>query len=422
MKFPRYLLFTVLSLLFVVLLTVSGGQTNAQVQNDRTAGYEVVARLNEWRLSLGLAPFKLNETLTELAFYQADYIRTLRTIPSGPAIHVGRNGEGITERALYDQFDWPTYGRPEQIAIGEIAAVNDIEGAFAFWHSSKPHRETVINPTYREVGVAAIQRGTNTIYVVVLGSRPDVLPVLIDPRDETTLYMTRDYYRFNSGREPLLLPTEVRFFDESGRPLNNGAWTDWSDTMQLPTGAEDRIYILYTDGDQEALTEVDLARDWVILPGYIPAAQSAESFAFATPVIIPTSTPEPPRAELRIVYDDQSLAIINVAGKNISLRGITLNYDGGVTNMGFWSQQSDVPLDSFPANHCLQTWSGIVDSVPPEQPDGCRVLRSGRGSLRPEERFWLTETFEVRRQGIVLAICTPEAGRCEADYEVPLAE
>jgi hypothetical protein len=422
MKRSRFLYFAVLFLVPIVLVMVSGGQTSAQAQNDVPAGYEVVARLNEWRLSLGLAPFKLNETLNELAFYQADYIRTLRTIPDGVAIHTGRDGEGITTRALYDQFEWPTYGRPEQIAIGEIAAVNDIDGAFAFWRSSKPHRETVINPTYREVGVAAIQRGPSMIYVVVLGSRPNVLPALIDPSDETTLYLTRDYYRFNSGRPPLLEPTEVRFFDEAGRPLNGGEWVDWSPTMELPSDAGDEIYVLYTDGEQEAMSEVDLRRDWVILPGFIPAAQVDSGLGFATPVLIPTSTPEPPRPELRVVYDDESLAIINVSGRNISLRGVTLNHEGGVINMGFWSQQTEVPLDAFPANNCLQMWSALADDFPPGQPDGCRVLRSGRGSLQPEERFWLTETFEVRRQGTLLAVCRPEDGECVADYDIPLED
>ena len=350
-------------LLVIVLMTIGATPIAAQAQNDLDEANQVLATLNEWRLSLNLPPFKPNETLADLAFYQADYIRTLRNIPNGSAIHVGRDGEGITQRAQYDQFDWPTYGRPEQIAVGEIAAVNDIDGAFAFWHSSKPHRETVINPTYREVGVAAIPHNFGYIYVVVLGSRPNVLPALVDPRDEKTLYLTRDYYRFNSGKPPLLEPTQIRLFDEAGRPLNDGEWMDWSPTITVPDGAGNKVYILYTDGEQETMSEVDLRRDWVVLPGYIPAAQALSPFAFATAVVIPTATPEPPRPELLIVYDDQSLSIVNVAGKNISLRNVTLVHDSGTLTMAFWSQASQVPLDSFPPGQCLQVWSGIVELV-----------------------------------------------------------
>ena len=40
--------------------------------------------------------------------------------------------------------------------------------------------------------------------------------------------------------------------------------------------------------------------------------------------------------------------------------------------------------------------------------------------MQPDERFWLTESFEVRRRGKLLAVCEPDAGECEADYDMPL--
>ncbi len=391
---------------------------SAAADRDQQAAYEAVARLNEWRLGLGLAPLKWNDTLADLAFYQADYVRTLHPIPDEEAIHVGRNGEGVRQRALYDPFDWPTYGRPEQIVVGEIAAVNDLDSAVAFWKSSKPHRETVINPAYREVGAVAIPHPYGYIYFVDLGSRPNVLPALLDPRDDKTLYLTDDQYKFHTGNPPLSHPTQVRFFDSAGRPLLAGVWINWAPSMTIPENAGDKLYVMYTDDTQQTLAEVDLAQDRIILPGYIPTPPPVVS-AGGTPEIIATSTPEPPRPELAVVYDDTSLSIINIASKPVSLRGLRLVSGTSQLTMQWWLDVSDVPLDAFPPNNCLQTWSGEVTSNPPGPHYPCTLRRSGRGNMKPADRFWLNSSFTVQRGGRVLATCEVGAGQCDVDFDLP---
>jgi uncharacterized protein YkwD len=421
MKSRRHIVFITIIVLFASLIALglnSGGVVTAEATRDEQAAYEAVAQLNEWRLSLGLAPLKWNDTLADLAFYQADYVRTLHPIPDEEAIHVGRNGEGVRQRALYDPFDWPTYGRPDQIVIGEIAAVNDLEGAVAFWKSSKPHRETVINPAYREVGAVAIPHPYGYIYFVDLGGRPNVLPVLADPRNDI-LYLTDDPYKFHTGNPPLSHPTQVRLFDEAGRPLLDGKWIDWAPTIPIPENAGSKLYVLYTDGTQEAMSEVDLERDRVILPGYIPTPQPSFAGAGAAPEIVATSTSEPPRPELAVIYDQDSLSIVNIASKPISLRGLQLVSETNRLTMQWWLDVADVPLDAFPPNNCLQTWSGDLTSIPPSPPYPCTLRRSGRGNMRAEDRFWLQASFAVRYGGRVLATCEVGAGECDVDFDLP---
>jgi hypothetical protein len=75
-------------------LTVQGMRASAQIANDPDAALNIIAHLNAWRLEAGMWPLKPNEILNALALDQASYLSTLADIPSGNAMHVGRNGEG----------------------------------------------------------------------------------------------------------------------------------------------------------------------------------------------------------------------------------------------------------------------------------------------------------------------------------------
>ena len=244
----------------------ASGYVTAQGGDDTAAALAMIARLNEWRLEAGVTPFKPNDTLHAMALEQASYLASLTDIPSGNEMHIGRNGEGPRDRALYPQFNWATYGG--QPAIAEVAAVGTEDWAINFWKGSDIHRETITNPVVREIGVAAVTHPWGHVYIAVLGSRPDVLPALVDPRTNL-LYLTQDLWKFGPGNAP---PTHVYLFDSEGRPLNNGAAQDWAATIPIPDNTGGKLYVLYDDGSSKSLMSVDLVRDRVILPGFIPAA------------------------------------------------------------------------------------------------------------------------------------------------------
>jgi|FLYN01.1.fsa_nt_gi uncharacterized protein YkwD len=256
----------VLAVCVLVGLTMYETSVSAQAVDHPAAAQEIIAHLNEWRLAAGVPPLKPNETLQAMAFRQAYYLSTLSEIPSGNAMHLGPSGENVRERALYPEFNWPSYAG--NAAVAEVGYVGRPESALEFWRGSSLHYETITNAVVREVGAAAVPHVWGHVYIVVFGSRPNVLPALVDPRSNQ-LYLTQDTWKFGPGNIP---PMQVMLFDSAGRALNNGAWMDWSPTIPLPPDSTGSVYVLYNDGSSLSMAEVDLTRDLVLLPEFMPVA------------------------------------------------------------------------------------------------------------------------------------------------------
>lgn len=392
-------------------------------QRDAYAELTMHARLNEWRLSEDLAPLRRNGTLDSLAYLQAVYVSTQRPYPDGLAIHRGRLGEGVKERARWDSYSWPTYGMAVQIAVEEIAAIRTLDSAINFWKSSSVHRRAATNPTYREVGIAALPLSLNRyIYVVVLGARPGVLPALHDPTTGM-LRMTRESYPYGSLHPSLKNPTEYRLFDGGGQPMLDGAWQAWDEAVPVPDGASGKLYVLLTDGTYEALSEVDLRDDVAWIPTLVPTttptplptltltpSRTPTPRITATPTITPTPTPIP-GPELLLIYDDEAITLINVERFDVDMTGLEMVGVDDTLPIWYWP---DIRFYDFDPGSCIQAYSAAV-SQPPSRPRECRLMRAQRGRLLPAQRFWLEGAFEVRQGGDVIAECEPDAGRCVVD-------
>lgn len=411
-----------LVVLCLSLLFVGQELTLAQRERvmDRQAALEMLGLLNQWRLEKNLLPLKMNDTLEAMADYQARYLLTLPHMPNGAQIHVGPNGDGVLERALYKQFNWPYYNRREQLVVGEIAAVNSAAESLAFWQDSKPHRETVTNPNYREIGIAAYPHPFGHLYIAVLGARPNVLPALVHP-ETGELYLGRDTSRFVVPDRWIGQPTDVKLFDEAGRPLESD-WINWTPRLNVPENAGDELTVLYTDGDVEVASVVDMARDIIVLPGFYPPPDPALILANATPLptAAPTATPEPPGPELLIVYDDESLAVVNQSRQSVNLGRLVLRGGKFELPASWWTQVGNANIYDFPAGDCLQAWSFTVSPIMPIKPGSCHIVRSGRGNLQADQLFWVSGSFEVLWKGKVIATCKQDGGQCEADLpDVP---
>jgi hypothetical protein len=405
------------SLLFYVVPLMGAPDMQRRREPDRQAALEMLGLLNEWRLAENLLPLKMNDTLEAMATDQADFLMSMTRMPNGAAMHVGRNGEGILQRALFDQFDWPYYGRPERITVGEIAAVNSAEDALEFWHTSPPHRATVTNRGYREIGIVAYPHPFGHLYVAVLGAEPDVLPALVHP-ETGELHLSNEFSRYATWNTWIREVTGIRLFDSMGRPLF-GDWIPWAETIELPEGIGDKVYVLYTDGNIEVMSEVNLERDIIVLPGHYPPPDPALLLQL-TPqaTAAPTATPEPPRPELLILYDNRSITIINQSRRTLNLGFIELEGENFTLPMTTWSNVGNANIYQFPAGDCVQAWAG-GDFNAPRTPDECRVRRSARSNLRTSQLFWLNGDFTVLNDGQVIATCEQGARRCEAFLSRP---
>lgn len=402
-----------------LVLVFIGYQPSAFAQQSQTDfASEVLALLNTWRVEQGLWPLKVNDTLQQMALAQAEYVLSLSDVPDGSNLHFGRSGETPSQRAAAAPYNWPTYGTPEEIAIGEIAAVGNPRFALNFWKNSAIHARTALNPAYREVGIAALPHGTDYLFIVVLGGRPNVLPAFAEGDQ---LYLSNERAEGGTGDgDWIQAVTQVRLFDAEGKPITDN-WLEWQPRLTIPTTANERLFVLYSDGTYQVLTEVTLNRTvppliaQVSTPVPVPTATAVPP----TPTPIPqvNTVPETPPAEpdVLILYDTNTLTLLNVSPDSLDLSAFDMEGSGISIPFTRWTQVTDLALNDFPSGHCLQV-KGTGQDGEITMPPGCRWLRSII-TLAPAQFFWLGADFEVRQNGQVVATCEP--GRPECRVKLP---
>jgi len=414
----------------VLLAPAVSAQATTSIAN------ELIAALNAWRLEEeGLWPLKPNPLLTTLAVRQAQYVLSLPEIPDD--IHVGPGGSLPQDRAR--AAGWPVYGRPEQIAIGEIAQVGpDVDDAIAYWQSSDVHHRTVMNPAYREVGVAVLPHRYGHLFLVVFGARPNVLTASADSV-RRQLYLSDERFPGAArGTEWLFRASEVRLFDGEGRPLSD--WIPWRPVLPLPDVGGNHLFVAYRNATQETLAAVHLDSDLALLPAAVAAAPPVPTAAPPSPtvtapaptrqpaalvapsptprpstVFVPVATPTPNSlTDVLLVYDGRSLALVNVSGKPLDLTPLTIAGEAQSLALTRWQTPwLSGSLEAFPSGDCVQVWAWTETGDLP-QPGVCRFRRSVI-NVAPEARFWAAGAFALRLGDAVLATCSSGMGTCAAD-------
>lgn len=382
---------------------------------------ELAARLNLWRLSQGLGPLVYNPTLELMAADQVDYVLSLSNIPLGGDIHLGKRGEDVRQRSQFDAFKWPTYGRPEFIAVSEIAAIGSVDTAMEYWQHSEIHTRAATNPTYREVGIAARKHKSDVLFMVVIGGRPDILPALADI-DTGELYLTSE--RSTWQGEWIGEVIRYRLLDSESQPIQD--WQDWKLIVPLPDTLEtDTFMVEYEDGsDKRVKTEVSLRPVWSSIPVEQPAqavvqasqAQTENLFATNTPVLLPTlaptSPPTPQPGTVGLIYSKTAFTLI-ARSAQVNLNNVTFRNGGMQFSALDWeSMNSDLNIGALSRNHCLQIWQQHAgDQTAPAE---CGYVRSV--VFEPASNlFWAQGTFEVLLNSEVVATCEANTRQCEVD-------
>lgn len=416
-------------MVLVMLMLGNGVVNTAQSREpDRVAALKMLALLNAWRLDKGRAPLKANETLERLALYQANYLMSLNQIKTAE-IHKGRNGEDVTTRARYREFAWDEYASG-LVQVTEIAAVNSQQNSLSFWRGSSVHREAALNEAYREVGIVAIPHRFGYVYIVVLGSRPNVLPVQIHPYTGE-LYLTAElsgYATKNAGF--IRQPSRVRLLSMEQDPLTE--WFAWQPTMPMPADYGNQFIVEYSDGRVTAQWAFDYLNDTMVIDAYIPPEPTATATStppeptptavepefVATdelnPVVVVTDVPPTVEAgELLILYDAGSLTITNQSSKTLDIAKLVLVGHGGSLPVSWWEAVS--PVNPFKPGDCVLAWVPEITFAKPAKPAACFTnLRAERSRLTSGDRFWL-EDFEVRLNDRVIGSCLGSAGQCVID-------
>jgi hypothetical protein len=432
-------------LICALLAAPAAGQSNPNDLIPLLAG-----ELNVWRLNLGLGPLVYNATLEQMAADQADFLISLPNVPDN--IHAGRNGEGPRARSQYPQYAWPTFGHPQRIAATEIAAIGTVRTAIQYWQGSDIHNRSVINPEYREVGIAARKKGSDTLFIVMLGARPGVLPALADI-ESNLIYLTRDTGQW--AGDWIGTPTRFRLLNTRRQPL--AEWADWEPNTTLPENYKDPfMYIEYEDAKgRRTESTVPVLPIWYSGQPLRSLAQATAVAAIATPTVVvptvtrpaaafPTNTPQANAAAFAFVTNTpvgqpvqaQSTPAPQAGGGTVNLALIysprvftafptdTINLSSISFRHGeqsfiatAWEQYSaGLNVGSLSAGNCLQIWQ--LNSGNQGAPQGCSFVRSVIFQAA-DRRFWVEGSFDVLAGSQVIATCSATAGRCDVAVPQP---
>jgi len=260
--FPGLVLFAVC--MFQALNAAANSPAPKLSAEDRTIG-RVVQLTNEIRVQHGLAPLQVHPALSKSARWMAqdmvqhDYLR-----------HTDFLGREIDPRL-------PEFGYEDYREIGENIAGGQLtpEEVVADWMKSPGHRANLLNPNFREIGVAHLV-GTHTHYkhywVQDFGMRSDSYPVVINNKAAETRDPTVHLYVHGKG-----WATQMRFSNDQVH------WSDWEayrtqrDWTVLP-GSGDRTVYAEVRGEGIVRRSTDTVRlQSSQLPSLIASAVSAHA-------------------------------------------------------------------------------------------------------------------------------------------------
>lgn len=467
----HFRIMAILCLVFVAAfftMNVTDMTANAQAAtSDPGVERDVMAELNAWRMTEGLAPMQFNANLQALALKQAKFLVNLTSLPHGGDLHLDDKGLLPPQRA--STVEWPSYGIAARTAIGENAAVGTAKFALRYWLHSEIHKKTALNPAYREMGVAALPYHKHFMIIAVFGARPDYLPAFLFP-EEGTIYFTNEQYKFKTGGSWIQNVAQVELYDANGQPLLANP-VPFTTKIKLPPLTTDSFDVVYRNGKNSLRYTVNIEKDVAVLPHHlqpakitlqaakgavtvaspVPATTAATSLPAPTRVpLYPTNTPRfqpayptnTPRSiavapttapaatrlptesplsiletdytpEIMVLYDDDSLIIVNDTDKPADISDLKIRYQGKILEAKRWANVVPMPLDKFPADHCLVL---ETSDAKPFIPEACKVVRAV--IWVPEERaFWQQTGFEVLRGNQVVAACEVLEKHDEADCE-----
>lgn len=156
-----YLIFIILLKLIVVPIILYFPQSELFAAISKTLLIEMT---NNQRERIGLAPLKENKELDKAALYKAQDM-----IEKGYFSHTSPDGTSPWHWFSQTEYDYRKAG--ENLAIGFV----DTEEVFKAWYASPSHKANIVNPDYKDIGMAIIKgnfNGNETTMVVQLFGTP----------------------------------------------------------------------------------------------------------------------------------------------------------------------------------------------------------------------------------------------------------
>lgn len=211
-------------------LCLSGVYADSSKNSILLELHQQVVELNELRVSHGLPPLKLNYALCESARMQAEEILQTNCVS-----HIDRWGRRADTRARQMGYFY-TY-LAENLAAGQPTWERALEG----WQNSLPHRSTLFDPYYREVGIGSAYHAESRYryaWAQLLGTRHAVYPVILNLDALYTTEPTVQVYIHGARQASAMrLSTDGKQWSDWMPPQE---WLEWSFP---PTPGEHTLWV-----------------------------------------------------------------------------------------------------------------------------------------------------------------------------------
>jgi len=359
-----------LALIFLLMLPIY------VLAQDETANV-LLREINEARASVNVPPLVINEQLMQAAQRHSDDMADEEVLT-----HVGSDGSQFWERIQATGYELST-------GAENVLSRSDADGLAAFrqWFDSPPHQQNMLNRDYVEAGIGLTQAASDIYYfTLLLASRPGIVAPPLRPT--------------NTQVPPSIPPTVAA--TATPIPPTNTPQPPATRTL-VPTNA--RAATIAAPLPTNTLAPTSVA--------------AAASNAIATNTALPTATHTPPPPDIRLMYDESSFVLVNIAGRPLNLANLIFESANGSLLASEWNTEFlSQSLTGFTHSDCLQAWHVRVNRLP--KPENCRLRHAwitvGDGGL-----FWQdVETFSVRNGAERVGVCLVDAGFCEINLSSPI--
>ena len=168
--------------------------------------------------------------------------------------------------------------------------------------------------------------------------------------------------------------------------------------MSVPRAAAELNRLGMHVGDQ---TDQHWSEDQAVPEGRISGQSIAAGTSVGRGTAIDVTVLRSPN--LRLLYDDNDLTIVNLIDKSVDLTGLVFNTEDG-SPASFDATQL---TGNLIGTQCVQMWS--VSRNGPKEIDGCSFIQNWMTTTRADAHFWISAggatRFAVAQDGTVRAAC-----------------
>jgi hypothetical protein len=146
----------------------------------------------------------------------------------------------------------------------------------------------------------------------------------------------------------------------------------------------------------------------IVLPSETPVSPTATEAPTETPIPATEAAQVNERPNVRLIFDNASFTLVNLANQELSLEGVSFS-----SASGYWEARQWGPslYTRVPSQNCLRLRDMRTGRRNP--PSDCRSLL-GLIEVGQPAIFWTnTDSFTVERNGDVLAECSTRQSPCE---------